>query len=102
MSAAATALRAAPDRDEPELALRDGELLIPRLASADAPDPAAPDPAAPDPVWGGDGTVLITGGLGGLGALIAQHLVTAHGVRHLVLAGRRGRTPRAPGNCWPS
>ncbi|WP_262698103.1 MULTISPECIES: type I polyketide synthase [Streptomyces] len=90
VSAATAALRAAPDRDEPELALRDGELLIPRLVSADAPDPAARDLAAPDTMWSGDGTVLITGGLGHLGALIARHLVTAHGVRHLVLADRRG------------
>ncbi|WP_344315655.1 type I polyketide synthase [Streptomyces rhizosphaericus] len=95
--AAAAALRAAPDRDEPELALRDGELLIPRLVSADAPDPAARDLAAPDTMWSGDGTVLITGGLGHLGALIARHLVTAHGVRHLVLAGRRGADTEGAG-----
>ncbi|MEU1949035.1 SDR family NAD(P)-dependent oxidoreductase, partial [Streptomyces sp. NPDC020125] len=85
VSAAAGTLRAALDCDEPELAVRGGELLIPRLASIDTPDPSAPST-----VWGGDGTVLITGGLGGLGALMARHLVTAHGVRHLVLAGRRG------------
>jgi acyl transferase domain-containing protein/NADPH:quinone reductase-like Zn-dependent oxidoreductase/acyl carrier protein len=36
------------------------------------------------------GTVLITGGTGGLGALLAKHLVTAHGVEHLLLASRRG------------
>ncbi|MFF4281594.1 type I polyketide synthase, partial [Streptomyces kronopolitis] len=42
-----------------------------------------------------EGTVLVTGGTGGLGALVARHLVTAHGVRHLVLSSRRG--PRAPG-----
>ncbi|MGW7825271.1 SDR family NAD(P)-dependent oxidoreductase, partial [Streptomyces puniciscabiei] len=48
-------------------------------------------PPAPDP----DGTVLITGGTGGLGSLLARHLVTRHGVRHLLLAGRRG--PDAPG-----
>ncbi|MGW9431585.1 type I polyketide synthase, partial [Streptomyces decoyicus] len=40
-------------------------------------------------------TVLITGGTGGLGALVARHLVAEHGVRHLMLAGRRG--PNAPG-----
>ncbi|WP_158854251.1 SDR family NAD(P)-dependent oxidoreductase, partial [Streptomyces sp. NRRL F-5650] len=45
----------------------------------------------PDP----QGTVLITGGTGALGALFARHLVTDHGVRHLLLAGRRG--PDAPG-----
>ncbi|WP_326949527.1 SDR family NAD(P)-dependent oxidoreductase [Amycolatopsis sp. NBC_01307] len=38
----------------------------------------------------GDGTVLVTGGTGGLGRLLARHLVTTHGVRHLLLAGRRG------------
>ncbi|MYQ99167.1 SDR family NAD(P)-dependent oxidoreductase, partial [Streptomyces sp. SID6139] len=44
-----------------------------------------------------DGTVLVTGGTGTLGALIARHLVTEHGVRHLVLAGRRGEAaPGAP------
>ncbi|MDV9168538.1 SDR family NAD(P)-dependent oxidoreductase [Streptomyces sp. W16] len=37
-----------------------------------------------------DGTVLITGGTGTLGGLLAQHLVTTHGIRHLLLAGRRG------------
>ena len=35
------------------------------------------------------GTVLITGGSGTLAGLLARHLVTAHGVRHLILAGRR-------------
>ncbi|WP_285516700.1 type I polyketide synthase, partial [Streptomyces sp. NBRC 14336] len=42
-----------------------------------------------------DGTVLVTGGTGGLGALVARHLVVEHGVRHLLLASRRG--PEAPG-----
>ncbi|MFJ4658842.1 type I polyketide synthase [Nocardia sp. NPDC088792] len=40
-----------------------------------------------------NGTVLITGGTGVLGGLIAEHLVTAHGVRRLVLTGRRGIAP---------
>ncbi|MEU8465526.1 type I polyketide synthase [Streptomyces sp. NPDC029003] len=38
----------------------------------------------------GGGTVLITGGTGGVGSLIARHLVTEHGVRSLLLASRRG------------
>ncbi|MEW9521744.1 SDR family NAD(P)-dependent oxidoreductase [Streptomyces tubercidicus] len=42
-----------------------------------------------------EGTVLVTGGTGGLGALVARHLVSGHGVRHLLLASRRGR--QAPG-----
>ena len=42
-----------------------------------------------------NGSVLITGGTGGLGALVARHLVAEHGVAHLVLTSRRG--PDAPG-----
>ncbi|MGX7825873.1 type I polyketide synthase [Actinokineospora sp. 24-640] len=42
-----------------------------------------------------DGTVLITGGTGTLGGLLARHLVTRHGARHLVLTSRGG--PDAPG-----
>ncbi len=38
-----------------------------------------------------EGTVLITGGTGVLGALLARHLVTRHGVRNLLLISRRGR-----------
>ncbi|MFI0780276.1 SDR family NAD(P)-dependent oxidoreductase, partial [Streptomyces sp. NPDC021212] len=37
-----------------------------------------------------DGTVLITGGTGTLGGLLARHLVTEHGVRHLLLVSRTG------------
>jgi polyketide synthase 12 len=47
------------------------------------------------PRWDPDGTVLITGGTGGLAASLARHLVTTRGVRHLVLLGRRGGA--APG-----
>ncbi|WP_280276804.1 type I polyketide synthase, partial [Nocardia wallacei] len=42
-----------------------------------------------------DGTVLITGGTGELGAAVARHLVTHWGTRHLILASRRGAA--APG-----
>ncbi|GAA1985259.1 type I polyketide synthase [Catenulispora subtropica] len=38
----------------------------------------------------GGGTVLVTGGTGGVGSLVARHLVTERGVRSLVLASRRG------------
>ncbi|MFR9727669.1 SDR family NAD(P)-dependent oxidoreductase [Saccharopolyspora sp. MS10] len=40
--------------------------------------------------WDPEGTVLITGGTGGLGAELARHLVVERGVRHLVLVSRRG------------
>ena len=43
-------------------------------------------PAAPAP----EGTVLITGGTGTLGALVARHLVTNHGLTNLLLLSRRG------------
>ncbi|MQY15476.1 3-ketoacyl-CoA thiolase [Streptomyces sp. RB5] len=72
---------------EPEVAVRAGRLLVPRLTRLDAP--------ADGPVFDPDGTVLITGGTGGLGALVARHLVTEHDVRHLLLTSRRG--PDAPG-----
>ncbi|MCQ8836694.1 SDR family NAD(P)-dependent oxidoreductase, partial [Streptomyces malaysiensis] len=42
-----------------------------------------------------DGTVLVTGGTGTLGATIARHLTTHHGARHLLLISRQG--PDAPG-----
>ncbi len=48
-------------------------------------------PAVLDP----EGTVLITGGTGMLGALFAEHLITHHGATHLLLVSRRG--PEAPG-----
>ncbi len=40
-------------------------------------------------------TVLITGGTGGLGRIVARHLVAEHGVRSLLLVSRRG--PAADG-----
>ncbi|MFG2632240.1 SDR family NAD(P)-dependent oxidoreductase, partial [Streptomyces sp. NPDC048473] len=38
-----------------------------------------------------EGTVFITGGTGTLGGLLARHLVTHHGARHLLITSRRGR-----------
>ncbi|MEU4213655.1 SDR family NAD(P)-dependent oxidoreductase, partial [Streptomyces sp. NPDC026206] len=72
------------DLDEPQLAVRDGQLLAPRLGRA----PAGPsdDVRSLDP----DGTVLITGGTSGLGALVAKHLAEWHGARQLLLVSRRG------------
>ncbi|MGW2228640.1 SDR family NAD(P)-dependent oxidoreductase [Streptomyces formicae] len=48
-------------------------------------------PAPPDP----EGTVVVTGASGTLGARVARHLAAEHGARHLVLASRRG--PAADG-----
>ncbi|MGW1958625.1 acyltransferase domain-containing protein, partial [Streptomyces sp. NPDC001920] len=78
LSRAGTGLAAALGSGEPQLALRDGTVLVPRLARVPAPVTAArtaPDhdvPRSLDP----EGTVLITGGTGTLGSLIARHLVT--------------------------
>jgi acyl transferase domain-containing protein/aryl carrier-like protein len=74
--------------DEPQLALREGAARAPRLARA-ATEPEI-EPAPLDP----DGTVLITGGLTGIGALTAHHLAAEHGAKHLLLTSRRG--PKAP------
>ncbi|KUJ43759.1 beta-ketoacyl synthase, partial [Streptomyces albus subsp. albus] len=78
------AVAAACAAGESQLALRAGEVLVPRLVGA------APDPAAPPTVLDPEGTVLITGGTGALGRLLARHLVEAHGVRRLLLVSRRG------------
>nr|WP_081287720.1 type I polyketide synthase [Mycobacterium asiaticum] len=43
------------------------------------------------------GTVLITGGTGMAGSLLARHLVRGYGVRHLVLASRRGEAAAGAG-----
>nr|BAP34733.1 type I polyketide synthase [Streptomyces sp. ML694-90F3] len=82
-------IAAAVAAGEHQLAVRDGALLVPRVVRAAAGP--APDTSPLDP----DGTVLVTGGTGVLGALLARHLVTRHGVRRLLLLSRRG--PKAPG-----
>ncbi|MFD9415192.1 type I polyketide synthase [Streptomyces goshikiensis] len=90
------ALPAALATDETQLALRDGAVRAPRLARAALAPPAAPTEdgtRALDP----DGTVLITGATGTLGGLLARHLVTEHGVRHLLLTSRRGAAAAGAG-----
>ncbi|MEU9510802.1 type I polyketide synthase, partial [Micromonospora sp. NPDC048170] len=70
-----------------QFAVRAGTAYLPRLVRAAG---GLPTPAAI-----GQGTVLVTGGTGSLGALVSEHLVTTYGVRSLVLASRQG--PAAPG-----
>ncbi|MET7575368.1 type I polyketide synthase [Streptomyces sp. NPDC005492] len=79
-------LPAALATGEPQLAVRDGRLTVPRLAPILGPTAGGSF---------GDGIVLITGGTGSLGAMLARHLVDRHGVRRLVLLSRRGE--QAPG-----
>jgi acyl transferase domain-containing protein/acyl carrier protein len=81
--ASVLALPAALACEEPQLLLRAGAIRAGRLVPAPADGPGFAG-------WDADGTVLITGGISGIGALLARHLVTEHGVRHLLLAGRRG------------
>nr|WP_231641870.1 type I polyketide synthase [Nocardia sp. NRRL S-836] len=79
---------AAVGTGEPEVLLADGELRVPRLVRSRA--------TGRDD-WSLDGTVLVTGGTGGLGALVARRLVERHGVRNLLLVSRSGGdSPQAP------
>ncbi len=67
---------------EPQLAVRGDRVSAPRLARLTASVGAGRSLAG--------ATVLVTGGLGVVGGLVARHLARAHGVGHLVLLGRRG------------
>ncbi|MFI0743449.1 SDR family NAD(P)-dependent oxidoreductase, partial [Streptomyces sp. NPDC021100] len=80
-----SSLRAAVATGEPQLTLRsDGRVLAPRLTRALPGTSGGERPFA-------DGTVLITGGTGALGGLVARHLAAAAGARSLVLLSRSGR-----------
>ena len=94
-AAIATALQ----QDEPQLAIRDATILVARLVGTSIPTPIGPGSRDRSPdtrgAFGAKGTTLITGGTGALGSLVAKHLVSAHGVRSLLLTSRRG--PEAEG-----
>ncbi|WP_446684959.1 type I polyketide synthase [Kibdelosporangium persicum] len=68
---------------ESQMAVRDGKPLVPRLTRVNRPGQAGPE-------WDPRGTVLVTGGTGALGGLVAKHLAASHGVRHLLLVSRSG------------
>ncbi|MFF2192597.1 type I polyketide synthase [Streptomyces sp. NPDC058157] len=88
--ALSAALATAAGGDEPQLAVRGDAVRAARLARLDGPAGGASGAG-----YGPDGTVLITGGTGTLGRLVARHLVASYGVRHLLLTTRTG--PDAPG-----
>lgn len=85
--ASRSALAAAVATGEPEAAIRGGQVSAPRLRRS--------TPGGASRSWEPDGTVLITGGTGLLGSVLARHLVAVHGTRHLLLVSRRGTS--APG-----
>jgi acyl transferase domain-containing protein/acyl carrier protein len=79
------AIAAALATDEPQLALREGVALAPRMVQAgDEGRQGERRPLDPDSM------VLITGGTGSFGALVARHLVVEHGARNLLLVSRSG------------
>ncbi|WP_408629938.1 type I polyketide synthase [Amycolatopsis aidingensis] len=82
--AAALARALAATATEPQLALRGGELFAARLRHAPAAGEQGPE-------WDPEGTVVITGGTGGLGGLLARHLAAEHGARRFLLLSRRGQ-----------
>ncbi|WP_432093072.1 type I polyketide synthase [Streptomyces sp. bgisy100] len=95
--ASAEALARALTSSEPQTAVRHGVSYVPRLVRA-SPAAAATESATADEAprrLNPDGTVLVTGGSGSLGMTFARHLVVEHGIRHLLLVGRRGAD--APG-----
>ncbi|MEV0203429.1 type I polyketide synthase, partial [Nonomuraea sp. NPDC050691] len=67
---------------ESQVRVAGGKVSVPRLARRG-------QEAVPDRVEI-PGAVVVTGGTGGLGALVARRLVERHGVRELVLVSRRG------------
>ncbi|WP_431047765.1 type I polyketide synthase [Streptomyces sp. P1-3] len=101
---------------EPELALRDGTVLAPRLVRVPVAHTGTDKGTGTDahtdtttatgtgtntgrragggraavPPLDPCGTVLVTGATGTLGRLFVRHLVSAYGARHLLLVSRRG------------
>ncbi|MDT0270775.1 SDR family NAD(P)-dependent oxidoreductase, partial [Streptomyces sp. DSM 44915] len=73
---------------EPEVAVGEGALRVPRLVRL-------PAPAVPVAERDAAGTVLVTGASGALGGVICRHLVSERGVSRLLLVSSRGEA--APG-----
>ncbi|MCL9758872.1 SDR family NAD(P)-dependent oxidoreductase [Frankia sp. AiPa1] len=108
VGSAADGLAAAVDSGAGLCAVRAGTVFVPRLQ---VPGPRTPSPQlvprageTPDSPTHrhGDrtvaaslplspsGTILITGGTGALGGVLARHLASVHGARHLLLLSRQG------------
>ncbi len=87
---------------EDQIAFRDNARYVPRLARYRQPESPlqketdqlhSPNSPFNGGLFRADSTYLITGGLGGLGLLIAQWMVEKYGVKHLVLVGRSAAKP---------
>ncbi|MEQ1703944.1 MAG: SDR family oxidoreductase, partial [Ilumatobacteraceae bacterium] len=78
--------------DDDVVAYRDGQRWVRRFEAV------ALAPAGVSP-WRSDGVYLITGGLGGIGLSIAEHIATVAPGATLVLLGR---TPMPPAHQWPA
>nr|AVV48289.1 polyketide synthase [Streptomyces sp.] len=86
---------------EPQVWLGEGEVRVPRLGRVRAVESGLGQDAVVDAGEIGDlgaglggvgvgGSVLITGGTGTLGRMVARHVVVRYGVRSVVLVSRRG------------
>ena len=79
----------AGDSDD-QVAFRDGDRYVARLVRLSTSGATAPI------VWRGDASYLITGGLGGLGLVVARWMAR-QGARRIILMGR---TPLPPRTAW--
>ncbi|WP_165036597.1 type I polyketide synthase, partial [Candidatus Protofrankia californiensis] len=86
------ALVAALAADRVQLAVRDATVRVPALVRT------APAARERPRRFDGTGTVLLTGAFGGLGRLVARHLVAQHGVRRLLLTSRQGLAAAGAGD----
>ena len=73
--------------EEPECAVRHGQVLVPQIQRANVPKPVVEQRRS---LLRQDGAVLITGGLGGIGKQVTRWLANTHHIHDLVLTSRRG------------
>lgn len=78
---------------EEVFAMRRGKVMTPRLNKVPLAANQAlrsPETSASASTLDVSGTVLITGGTGGLGALLSEHIARVYGAKHLLLVSRSG------------
>ncbi|GGY03053.1 polyketide synthase [Streptomyces minutiscleroticus] len=80
-------LSAAVGATAPQLAVRGGELLVPRLEHVEA---SAGAPRGDAGVERANASVLVTGAGGVVGSALTRHVVATRGIGHVVLVSRRG------------